>query len=511
MTGLNQNAAAVLPDSAGDGRGWAPRLAQELRLRQLDDLLAAPTAAGVAIAAEIERAALLGALGQRQQAQLAFIDILRRAPENFSALNEFGTLLATMGAIDAACRVYAEAILHHPRNPMGHVNLANLLLRANRHAEARAHYEAVLRLDPDYAEAHQGLGAVLSDTGDRRVARYHFEKGFRHHAVSTLPYRGTKPPVTLLQLVSSGGGNIPTAALLDDCTFLTSVIVADYLDPQVALPPHQLIFNAIGDADLCEPALQAAIRLIARTTAPVINDPRAVMKTGRIDNAIRLGDVSGVATPRTVAIAREVLAGPDGASSVAARGFTFPLLLRSPGYHTGRNFNLVEQAAELSTAAASLPGDELLVIEYLDARGDDGNARKYRVMMVGGQVYPLHLAISRNWKVHYFTSDMADQPDHRAEESRFLADMPAALGDKAMAALERIRDVLGLEYAGVDFGLGRNGDLLLFEANATMVIAAPDADERWAYRRTAISRIIEAVIAMIMQKSTAAPRTCVCR
>ena len=72
-----------------------------------------------------------------------------------------------MGAIDAACRVYAEAILHHPENPMARVNLANLLLRANRHAEAREHYEAVLRIDPDHAEAHQGLGAVLSDLGDR--------------------------------------------------------------------------------------------------------------------------------------------------------------------------------------------------------------------------------------------------------------------------------------------------------------------------------------------------------
>jgi glutathione synthase/RimK-type ligase-like ATP-grasp enzyme len=500
---VNQNAAALLPDGAGDGRGWAPRQAQELRLRQLDDLLARPAAADGAIAAEIERAALLGALGRRAQAQLAFIDILRRAPENFSALNEFGTLLTDMGAIDAACRVYAEAILHHPRNPMGRVNLANLLLRANRHAEARTHYEAVLRLDPDHAEAHQGLGAVLSDSGDRVGARYHFEKGFRRHAVSTLPYRGTKPPVTLLQLVSSGGGNIPTAALLDDCTFLTSVIVADYFDPLAELPPHQLIFNAIGDADLCEPALAAATRLIARTTAPLINDPRAVMKTGRIDNATRLGKVSGVATPRTIAIPRDILAGPDGTRSVEAFGFTFPLLLRSPGYHTGRNFSLVGQAAELPAAAARLPGDELLVIEYLDARGDDGNARKYRVMMVGGQIYPLHLAISRNWKVHYFTSDMAARPEHRAEEAAFLADMPAVLGDKAMAALAGIRDALGLDYAGVDFGLGRNGDLLLFEANATMVIAVPDADERWAYRRTAISRIIDAVVAMIMQKSTA--------
>jgi glutathione synthase/RimK-type ligase-like ATP-grasp enzyme len=79
--------------------------------------------------------------------------------------------------------------------------------------------------------------------------------------------------------------------------------------------------------------------------------------------------------------------------------------------------------------------------------------------------------------------------------------MPAALGDKAMAALERIRDALGLDYAGVDFGLGPDGELLLFEANATMVISPPTADERWTYRRTAVATILDAVVAMIMQKS----------
>ena len=480
---------------------------QEQRLRQLDDLLAQRAAGSETIATEVERAVLLGALDRRQEAQQAFVGILQRAPQNFSALNEFGTLLTQMGAIDAACRVYAEAILHHPQNPMARVNLANLLLRANRHTEAREHYEAVLRINPDHPEAHQGMGAVLSDIGDREGARRHFQQGFRNHAISTQAYRGTKPPVTLLQLVSSGGGNIPTAAVLDDCTFLTSVIVTDYLDPKAVLPPHQLIFNTVGDADLCQPALEAAARLIDRTTAPVINDPRAVMKTGRIDNAERLGSLPGVITPKTIAVARDLLAGADGVAALAERGFTFPMLLRSPGYHTGRNFIFVERAADLAAAASGLPGDELLVIEYLDARGGDGSARKYRVMMIGGKIYPLHLAISRNWKVHYFTSDMADKPDHRSEEARFLEDMPGVLGQTAMTALEQIRDALGLDYAGVDFGLSSNGDVLLFEANATMVIAVPDSSERWAYRRTAINRIIEAVVAMILQKSRASPRT----
>jgi hypothetical protein len=490
-----------VPLTSGNAGDWPPRLAQETRLRELDDQLARSRNTCDTISTEIERAALLGALDRRQEAQLAFIDILRRWPANFSALNEFGTLLAGMGAIDAACRVYAEAILHHPDNPMARVNLANLLLRANKHEEARVHYEAALTADPDHAQAHQGLGAVFADNGDREGAREHFRKGFSGHAISTLPYRGSAPPVPLLQLVSSGGGNIPTAPFLDDCIFSTSVVVTDYLDPTLPLPPHRLIFNAIGDADLCEAALEAASRLIARSRATVINDPRTVMKTGRIDNARRLAGLPGVVTPKTLSVARGVLAGPGGAAWVADQQFTFPLLLRSPGYHTGRNFILVENESELAAAAAGLPGSELLVIEYLDARGKDGSARKYRVMMIGGKIYPLHLAISRNWKVHYFTSDMADKQDHRREESAFLGDMPGVLGDRAMAALAAIRDTLGLDYAGVDFGLNGSGDLLLFEANATMVIASPDPDPRWAYRRSAITSVIDAVVVMIRERA----------
>src|SRR5580692_6197314 len=174
VTGPKPN-AVILPDIS-EKHGWAPRQAQEARLRQLEDLLASRPE-GDAIASEIERAVLLGALNRRTESQQAFVDILRRSPENFSALNEFGTLLTNMGAIDAACRVYSEAILHHPANPLARVNLANLLLRANRHAEARAHYEAALLADPELAAAHQGLGAVLADLGDRAGASYHFSKG----------------------------------------------------------------------------------------------------------------------------------------------------------------------------------------------------------------------------------------------------------------------------------------------------------------------------------------------
>lgn len=486
-----------------DEGSWAPRAAQEERLRRLERALEG----GATVELHIERAALLNALDRRVEAQQAFIDILMRAPTHFSALNEFGNCLTSMGKIAAACRVYSQAIAHHPANPMGHVNLANLLLRGGDLAGARRHYETALRLAPEHRQAHQGLGAVLAALGERDAAQAHFREGFADCSVATLPYRGSKPPVPVLLLVSSGSGNIPTGSFLDDRVFLTSAMVADFADPSAPLPQHRLVFNAIGDADLCAPALTAAARIIDRTHAPVVNHPAAIVDTGRLTIAQRFHELPGVVTPRMYAMPRALLAGTAGAARLAGHGFTFPLLLRSPGFHTGHNFVLVGSAGELGAAAASLPGDELLAIEYLDARGSDGMARKYRVMIVDGRIYPMHLAISRQWKVHYFTADMADAADHRREEAAFLADMPAVLGEKALAALARIARELGLDYGGIDFALSPAGDALLFEANATMVVNPPDADARWDYRRAAVGNILDAVTTMILRRAGDAGKT----
>ncbi len=120
---------------------------------------------------------------------------------------------------------------------------------------------------------------------------------------------------------------------------------------------------------------------------------------------------------------------------------------------TGRHFVKVDSHDQLASAVDSLAGEVLLAIQYLDARGADGMSRKYCVMIIDGVLYPLHLAISADWKVHYFTADMAHNAAFREEERRFLNDMSALLGAGAMRALEGVCEALGLEYAGIDFVL----------------------------------------------------------
>jgi glutathione synthase/RimK-type ligase-like ATP-grasp enzyme len=339
---------------------------------------------------------------------------------------------------------------------------------------------------------------ALTRLGEPELAKLHQEKAFAQKALFPSPFRGDAEPIPVLLLVSSTGGNTPIEKLVDDRVFQTYVVVADFYDPKTPLPPHRLVINGIGDFDAAARALLAAEALLAFTSAPVLNHPAAVRATGRCENASRLQKLPGIKTPATVTFPYALLAGKDGAAALARRGFTFPLLLRTPGFHGGQHFVRVESVAALADGVAELrrsgaATSEVMAIEYLDARGADGSARKYRVMMVGGRLYPLHLAISKEWKIHYFSAEMRDRAEHRAEEAKFLADMPGVLGTNAMAALERLLAVLGLDYGGIDFGLNQQGEILLFEANATMVVEQPDADQRWDYRRAAVERIHSAV------------------
>jgi hypothetical protein len=137
----------------------------------------------------------------------------------------------------------------------------------------------------------------------------------------------------------------------------------------------------------------------------------------------------------------------------------------------------------------------------LDARGADGMTRKYRVMFVDGVPYPLHLAIASDWKVHYGKSEMAHNAAYRDEERRFLEDMPEVLGARAMEALRQICSTLDLEYAGIDFALASDGSVLLFEANATMIVLPPSPDQMWDYRRRAIDNVLQAATQMLLRRA----------
>jgi hypothetical protein len=442
------------------------------------------------IAEALERARALAGTAEDAAAQQAYLDVLRHDPTNVHALTELGNLALAGGFRSAARTAYLEAVKHHPGNQVARVNLANVLREENDVAGAELHYRQALAIDADMPEAHQGMAWVLKDTDPGRAER-HWQKGFASRALVSKPYRGTGIGVPLLMLVSARGGNIPTQLWVDDRCFAMNVIYTEFYDPRTPLPHHVLVVNAIGDADLCEVALARAEELLVHSSAPVINRPARVQGTGRAEIARRLAKLPGVITPKIDTLQPTAI--------LEAQDLCFPLLLRRRGFHTGEHFMYVANRDGLAEAVASLAGAELLMISYLDARDAQGMSRKYRVMFVDGVAYPLHLAISPDWKVHYFSSRMAQNASFREEERRFLEDMPAALGATAMLALAGICAALDLDYAGIDFALAPDGSVLLFEANATMVVFPPGPDPMWDYRRGAIDNVLQAAARMLLK------------
>ncbi len=426
------------------------------------------------VEAHFYRARQLAELGRAEESRLAYGRVLELSPSRLGKTGDPGGFFLL---------ALPEALKHHPGHVQGHLSLAGLLREKGKTEAARAEYETVLKLKPDCGEARQAL-ALLPPPRD-----------------GITPRRAEPQSLQVLVLTSTFDGNGPFLKMMDNETLFAWVIVADFYDPARPLPPHRLVVNAIGDADLCGPSLRAAQAILARSKAPVINPPSRVLATGRAENAVRLRGIPGVVTPDVVSLPKDLLGKPDGYAEVVRRGFSYPFLLRSPGYHLGRFFSLVSNEKDLALAVSSLPGEALNVISYLDGRGKDGKTRKYRVMMIGGELYPAHLALSGHWKVHYLTADMEDHPENRAEDEAFLGDMRSAIGDRAFRALGAIRDQLGLDYAGVDFGLDGEGNILLYEANAYMNVAPPGPDPRWNYRRAPVSRIHEAVRRMLHQRA----------
>ena len=414
-------------------------------------------------------------------------------PDNAAIRSNLGRALEASGHAQQGLEELGRALELAPNSAEIHCHIANLLEHQLFLKDARHYYEAALRLKPDYPTAHIGLGDVLADLGCEDEAWTHRRLGYARRVLSTTPALRNAHPSRVLKLMSAAGGNIPLDEVLTPFRFEVTGLIVEFAEQLPPADRYDTVVNAIGDADRCKPGLEAAGALLRGTSRRVLNPPERVVTTGRDVLSERLGGLEGgVRTPRVRNLPRALFHQRLAAATLAAEGWRCPLLLRALGYHSGHHFTRVEGFGDVDAARQALPGEHLLAIEWLDGRGADGLFRKYRAMLIGGEVFPLHLAIARQWKVHYFSSDMAVSEAHQAEELRYLADAEAVIGPRAIAALQRIAEVLGLDYAGIDFALDAEGMVLVFEANATMRIVPPPSGPLGDRRRPFIDRAMEA-------------------
>jgi tetratricopeptide (TPR) repeat protein len=462
---------------------WPAYVAREAVLADLETAIAATPHA---LDTRFYRASFLRDHGRLDAAIDAFADILAAAPTHVETLVAYAAALAKRGRRLEAREHLASAVRQDPAHYVAIVSLANLLA-LDEPERAAALYADAIAIAPGREAAHRGACSLAAARGDHAGAAAHRAAGYRRGPFAPRAYYGDRAPIPALALVSTDGGNLAIETLLDPQRFAVhECFVEIYRDEP--LPVHALIVNSIADADRAAAALPIAEHIVAGARGPVLNPPSSVAASGRVANAMRLRDLPDVVAP-------DAWYARDRAPEA------FPVIVREPGVHMGRGMHRIDDRAAYERARVR---DDAIAIDYVETRSTDGAWRKYRVMCLGGALFPLHLAIAHRWNVHYFSSAMWENAAYRAEEAAFLREPIGAIGARAWAALERICAVLALDYAGIDFSLDAEGRVVVFEANAAMAVLPPDRDERFAYRRAAAEEI-ERAIASLVRAETGRP------
>ncbi|MDR3468979.1 MAG: tetratricopeptide repeat protein [Xanthobacteraceae bacterium] len=361
------------------------------------------------------------------------------------------------------------------------------------------HFEQAIALDPNDADSRYWIGGIRQMMGEVDAARTAYAAAEQIRPAIRRRAIRSPPEFRVLVLFAPYAGNTPTQYLFKDVTYDVDTLALFGPDePDISsVGEIDVVLNLVSDADQAEAMLFAATGLAERLGKPVVNAPGKVLHTTRDAVAVLLPGIPALRVPRILRL------DPDTDISAAALAallpFDFPVLARPAGTHGGDDFGKIGSPDELARYLAQRPDADHYVIEYVDVASGDGHFRKYRFMFVGETILPYHLAIGNDWKVHHLSTDMAHRPWMQQEEAAFLANPGAVFNASHFEALRTVRDRIGLDYFGIDCGLDRNGSLIVFEVNASMLVH--DDNAAFPYKAPFVRAIKAAFDAMLRSRA----------
>lgn len=120
-----------------------------------------PGAAKQSDAEKLKAAFALHQQGQLDQAEALYTAVLQSQPRNFNALQLLATIAVQRKNSAVAIELFDRALKINPDYAEAHNNRGNALLDLKRPEEALKSYRRALKIKPDYAEAHNNCGNAL--------------------------------------------------------------------------------------------------------------------------------------------------------------------------------------------------------------------------------------------------------------------------------------------------------------------------------------------------------------
>ena len=432
-------------------------------------------------------------LGRLSEAEPYFRAALKIDPDYFDACINLGLALFDLDRLAAAQQSYRRALEINPDSALALHCLGSLLDRAGgQDDEAAACLERSILLNPDNVDTYHTLGNMLLRSGQLTRSQEVFRRARTLCPLIYWPARKEPADFSVLLLDAPGPGCTPVVYLAGGAPY-----DAHFYCVLPGAPEHlellrakaDVVVNLIADPDSGKELLPCARDLVELLGRPTLNHPTRVMCTDRETVARRLSGIPWCRIPRTLA-----LTGPELAEALADRHLeevTWPLLVRLAGNHGGDDFEKVADWHDLAAFVSRNSQADHYLTEYLDYRSADGFFRKYRFICIDGELFPYHLAIHDHWKVHHFRTDTANQAWMRREEAAFLRDPQLVFDASCQQALRAVAAATELDYCGIDCALDGDGQVVVFEANAAMLVH-DEKDPKYAYKNPFIARIKEA-------------------
>ncbi|MEE9395853.1 MAG: TauD/TfdA family dioxygenase [Methylococcales bacterium] len=368
----------------------------------------------------------------------------------------------------------------------------HLLLKVGQFEESLAVYRHCYELDPSDYVCGLALSSLLDDQGSYAEARDILENVVQHHLIAVEGASDQHKPTVLrargLENCSYGvmieldgyytyrlrGGHFSVREFLDNNEINQVIlnILKGNIDAIDAYPDFDLILNTISCPDLERSALLALARFIDRNPdVPVINHPRAVLDTTREKNYHRLNALAGVVFPRTERLRWDGASVSSIVNEVLGLDFNFPIIVRMAGTQTGHSVGLINSIQELKDYFSSaLTNREYYLIQFYDRCRKHGFYNKTRIFCINGQYYPVANLFRDFWSIHsgdrYYA--MSTTEWMQEEERAYLGNCVDYLGKENYNKLLRIRDMVGLDFFGIDFTIWDDQSLFIFELNPAM-------------------------------------------
>jgi hypothetical protein len=356
---------------------------------------------------------------------------------------------------------------------------------------------------PDDAHTLMDLSTTLQLTGNRDIALATQAQALALQQLYRLPTARAEVAIRLLAIMAPGDlmANTPLEFLLEDSDVALDIlyVVPDVPFPEF-VPDHDLLFMAIGESDQNRPLLALMESVVKSWPRPTLNAPERIASLSRNLACGLLGSAPGVDMPISARIARQTLdliGREDIPITTILKDGHFPIIVRPVGSHAGQGLDRLETPGAIATYLESMPQSEFYVARFVDYRGPDGLFRKYRIVLIDGRPFVCHMGISQHWMIHYLNAGMAECPEKRDEEARFMTSFDVDFARRHATAFRAITERLGLDYVGIDCADTPDGDLLIFEVDSDMIVHAMDSIELFPYKQPQMRKVFAAFREML--------------